>query len=180
MNRLIDLAGQTFGRWRVLGLADERSKRGHARWLCRCIDGEEKVVRGDSLRNGQSKSCGCLKREEVSARMQGKVKHGHARSRKYGGPSRAYVCWANMLQRCGNERHPRFPDYGGRGIGFDPAYRNFQNWHGHIGDPPIDKTLDRPNNDRGYMEKNMRWATRREQQRNQRKRKRNRWREGRW
>ena len=28
-----------------------------------------------------------------------------------------YMCWANMKQRCYNERNDRFPDYGGRGRG---------------------------------------------------------------
>jgi hypothetical protein len=33
-----------------------------ARWFCRCDCGTEKVICGTTLRRGNSKSCGCLKK----------------------------------------------------------------------------------------------------------------------
>lgn len=35
-------------------------------WRCQCECGNEIVVRGDSLRSGHTKSCGCLQKEKVS------------------------------------------------------------------------------------------------------------------
>jgi hypothetical protein len=60
------LIGQRFNRLVVIAYADTTSKR--ARWLCRCDCGTEKVVIGKSLREGHTKSCGCLSREEARKR----------------------------------------------------------------------------------------------------------------
>ena len=65
---LVDLAaGQQFGRWTVIRRT-ENNEWGRATWLCRCDCGNERVVPSTSLRNGDSKSCGCLKRELASKR----------------------------------------------------------------------------------------------------------------
>ena len=62
MSRLIDLTGQTFGRLTVLNYHGINDKGIHM-WLCRCECGNEKVVRGDALRYGITRSCGCLAHE---------------------------------------------------------------------------------------------------------------------
>lgn len=62
---LKDETGKRYGRWTVLEKA-ESNDRGDAYWLCRCDCGTERVVKGGSLRSGDSKSCGCYHRE-VSA-----------------------------------------------------------------------------------------------------------------
>ena len=67
MARLIDLAGQRFERWLVIERA-KNDKSGNVQWLCHCTCGEMKVVRGTALRDGYSKSCGCLSREAASKR----------------------------------------------------------------------------------------------------------------
>jgi len=59
--------GNKYGRWTVISLA-EGHVLGQVSWVCRCECGEEKTVRGVSLRRGGSKSCGCLQKEQVSAR----------------------------------------------------------------------------------------------------------------
>lgn len=64
MSKSIDIINQKFNRWTVISRA-ESNKRGEAMWLCRCDCGKEKVVQGYSLRNGLSKSCGCLQKETV-------------------------------------------------------------------------------------------------------------------
>ena len=53
----IDMTGQRFGRYSVLGFAFV--KNGRAYWKCKCDCGTIKNVRGTSLRIGQTKSCGC-------------------------------------------------------------------------------------------------------------------------
>lgn len=52
-----DLTGKRFGRLTVLEEAGTTNGR---RWLCRCDCGEEKIVYGNSLKRGTTKSCGCL------------------------------------------------------------------------------------------------------------------------
>lgn len=67
MSKVIDLTGKTFNHWTVLERA-ENNHRGEAMWKCQC-DCENKTIRivnGYSLRNGTSKSCGCLQKKIVS------------------------------------------------------------------------------------------------------------------
>lgn len=71
---LIDLTGQRFGRLTVIEQAESRRVLSYypeggyhiitrARWRCRCDCGQEVEVDSQSLRNGSTKSCGCLRRE---------------------------------------------------------------------------------------------------------------------
>jgi hypothetical protein len=66
---LKDLTGQKFGRWTVIKRAEKPShiQSSGAWWLCEC--GCEKhtkrIVKGQALTSGKSKSCGCLHKEIV-------------------------------------------------------------------------------------------------------------------
>ena len=55
----IDLTGQTFARLTVERFSHRDQSGSH--WHCKCICGKEVVVRGVRLRNGSTKSCGCLR-----------------------------------------------------------------------------------------------------------------------
>jgi hypothetical protein len=62
--KLINLVGQKFGRLTVIKrVSPNTSYGGNARWLCKCDCGKEKIIVGRNLRNGNTKSCGCLKKE---------------------------------------------------------------------------------------------------------------------
>ena len=63
----IDLTGETFGYFTVLERA-HNNKDGRTMWLCRCKCGNERIVSGKCLRNGHTKSCGCLAKEINSER----------------------------------------------------------------------------------------------------------------
>ena len=67
MPAFIDLTGKQFGRWRVLGPREIRN--GAAVWFCQCECGETAWPSGQSLREGKSKSCGCLAAEKASERF---------------------------------------------------------------------------------------------------------------
>lgn len=58
MGKLIDLTNQRFGFWIVIKLGS-KSKNGQTRWLCRCECNRRKEVTSNSLRSGNSTSCGC-------------------------------------------------------------------------------------------------------------------------
>jgi hypothetical protein len=64
MGTLINLVGQKFNRLNVIKRAD-KDKWGNATWLCKCECGTEKVIAGNDLINGNTKSCGCLRNERV-------------------------------------------------------------------------------------------------------------------
>lgn len=55
-----DLAGRRFGRLTVLGDVGKRAKNGKVLWHCLCECGKITFVRGDHLKSGKVKSCGCL------------------------------------------------------------------------------------------------------------------------
>jgi len=74
--RLINEIGNKYGRLTVLGRAE--SKCG-TMWLCRCECGRETTVRGVCLRNGEVKSCGCLRREMDQKRLKNEVGKKHGR-----------------------------------------------------------------------------------------------------
>lgn len=61
----INLIGQRFGRLVVIGEAPRRNKKTY--WLCRCDCGIEREFWAGSLRNGITRSCGCLQRDTVAA-----------------------------------------------------------------------------------------------------------------
>lgn len=73
MSAYKDMSGLRFGRLTVLSRA-ENSSRGNARWNCICDCGNKVVVSGGKLREGKTKSCGCLWKEKFTA-ARARVKH---------------------------------------------------------------------------------------------------------
>jgi len=61
---MVDLTRQKFGRLTVLKIADER-KGGRKAWDCICECGNTTVVIGKNLKNGKTKSCGCIRKERA-------------------------------------------------------------------------------------------------------------------
>ena len=83
--------------------------------------------------------------------------------------TRFYKVWAQMKQRCNNPKHPRFKDYGGRGITICKRWDLFSNFFIDMNESYKDNlTLDRINNSKGYSKNNCKWSTYREQNENRR------------
>jgi hypothetical protein len=63
-----NILGQYFGRLVALVSTDQR-RHGSVVWQCRCDCGAQFLVRCDALRSGNTRSCGCLRREMNSERL---------------------------------------------------------------------------------------------------------------
>lgn len=59
----IDLTGQVFNRLTVL-YKDENCKYSTPHWVCKCECGNIKSISGVYLKNGKTKSCGCLLKDK--------------------------------------------------------------------------------------------------------------------
>lgn len=74
MAKVVDMTGQTFGRLTVIERAPAPVYYGgngkYAWWRCRCECGTVFDVRGSSLRDGFTKSCGCLRSETMRKLQQ--------------------------------------------------------------------------------------------------------------
>ena len=163
--RAHELTGKRFTRLLVIKRLGN-TKHGHTFWKCLCECGREHNVASGELLNGDTKSCGCLKRERI-ARVT--YKHGHAKRGRWGSPT--YQSWLAMHNRCTNPKQINWPDYGGRGIRICERWRGehgFQNFFADMGHRPMGKTLDRIDVSKNYEPDNCRWATRVEQRSNQR------------
>lgn len=151
--------GQEFHRWTVISRAEPDTK-GRKHWNCQCKCGNTGRISEYNLYDGQSKSCGCLKREKTAQRSK---KHGMTGTVEY-------RIWSGIKGRCCNPKNQAFSDYGGRGITmYEEWINSFDVFFAYVGlRPDPQYTIDRIDNDSGYRSGNIRWATMKEQARNRR------------
>lgn len=157
--RTARVIGRTFGR--LTAVRDAGIHGGRSRIDCVCECGVTITARRDHLESGVTRSCGCWKRDERTARK----KHGDSCR---GGTSPEYVTWSDMIQRCHNPRQESYQRYGGRGITVCDEWRaSFEAFLAHVGRRPgPEYSIDRIDNGKGYEPGNVRWATRAQQARN--------------
>ena len=73
MRKLIDLTGQRFGKLTVVNRAEDYVSPNNNKmimWRCKCDCGNEVIVQGGCLKNNNTRSCGCLLKENISKKMK--------------------------------------------------------------------------------------------------------------
>lgn len=152
------LPGEKFNRLTVV--SELPHKRGNNLFVrVRCDCGTELEVSQPVLRNGNTSSCGCLRKEVTRARS---LTHGMT-------GTKVYQMWSDMVQRTTNPKSSSYEFYGARGITISPEWLEFAGFYRDMGDPPtMDHSIDRADSNGNYCKSNCQWATQEEQFNNRR------------
>lgn len=162
--RIQDLSNSPpFGRLTVVKYVGivKGNRQSYSSWECKCECGNTVVVPAYRLRDGSTRSCGCLQKDAVRKTGASKKTHGQSNTREY-------RIWQQLINRCYNQAVRNYNRYGGRGITVCDRWReSFENFIEDMGTRPSPShSIDRKDNNLGYCKENCRWATKQEQARN--------------
>lgn len=128
-------------------------------YKCICDCGNETIVSYSALMTGNTKSCGCLFKEDLIDRN---TTHGMS-------STKLYDVWKGMFQRCYNKYNKSYRYYGGKGIRICDEWKNdfqvFYEW-AQLSGYKEGLEIDRIDGKGNYEPGNCKWSTRTEQMNN--------------
>ena len=152
----MNLIGDKYGRLTVVALDRVQNKKAY--WKCVCDCGLSVVASGNNLRSGNTKSCGCLRRETAASQGKANTVHGNSHENR----TRLYTIWCGMRQRCNNPNRDAYQWYGSKGVTICDEWNDFEmfkKWALSTGYTD-DLTIDRIDANKGYNPDNCQWLTR--------------------
>jgi hypothetical protein len=161
MSARIQMTGQRYGRW-VVGEFLGANANKQTIYRCKCDCGVEREVVAQSLRNGLTLSCGCMKGQAIAAT---RTTHGQSKVVATGEKeTRTYRIWIAMHRRCRGTTTGGQKYYVAKGIKVCERWSSFENFLADMGEAPPGLSIDRyPNNRGNYEPGNCRWATQAQQ-----------------
>ena len=152
---MIDLTGKRYGRLVVVEF--DRLQNHKSYWKCACDCGMTVIATGNNLRSGNTKSCGCLRRETAQQQGLSNTIHGESHSNR----TRLYTIWSGMRQRCNNPNRDAYKLYGGKGVRVCDEWCDYENFKAWALDNGYQDNLsiDRIDPSKGYSPDNCRWIT---------------------
>lgn len=170
--KFIDITGNRYNRLKVLHLSNTNT--GKSKWVCLCDCGQQIIAIAGNLKNGTTKSCGCLRKEVSRQHLLKNSKKYNTTHGESGKGIVEYNTWLNIHTRTTNNKHAEYKNYGGRGIsmcqrwikgnGILTGYECFLKDMGRR--PSKYHSIERVDNDGDYCPENCIWATMKEQQLN--------------
>lgn len=163
----VDITGHKYNRLTVEKYFG-KSKHNCSLWLCKCECGRETVVRTADLRNGHTKSCGCLFIETSISKLPDDVKGENNPNYRHGGAdSRLYHVWCDIKGRCNNPNRDNYERYGEKGIKmcdeWSGSFEEFRKWafeNGYKDDSTgKELSIDRIDPSKGYSPDNCQWIS---------------------
>lgn len=153
--KFCDITGKIFTRLTAVKYIGNHNGIIHA-WLFKCDCGKDAIINGANVRQGKTKSCGCLKKETLA-----NFKHGLSHTTTHNS-------WVGIFQRCENPNCAEYKHYGARGIKVCDSWRDFSNFLRDMGEAPLNTSIDRIDVNDGYYKENCRWVGQTTQVRNRR------------